>query len=87
MAVCRALPKTFEPRRPKARCGSVVSIPQPKYEAVSSFWQAGGVNKCLIQAISAVCIHEALRISETVELSLTQHVEIIAMRNDLIDIV
>ncbi|KAA8559569.1 hypothetical protein FX985_05947 [Pseudomonas extremaustralis] len=44
------------------------------------------MNKRLIQASSVIGVHEALSISEAVETPLTQHVEVIAVGNDLIDV-
>ncbi len=44
------------------------------------------MNKCLIQTGCTICVHETLRISEAVETLLTQHVKVIAVSNDLIDV-
>lgn len=45
------------------------------------------MDKCLIQAVTTVRAHEALRVSERVESPLAKHVKVIAMRDDLIDVV
>ncbi|CRM96168.1 hypothetical protein [Pseudomonas sp. 22 E 5] len=44
------------------------------------------MNKRLIQALGLVRTHKALRIIETIEAPLAEHVEIIAVRDDLIDV-
>lgn len=49
--------------------------------------QTRRMNKGLIQTGRTVCLQKTFRISEVVETLLTQHIKVIAMSNDFIDIV